>query len=163
MIKLPKKIVIYPQKLDVPDYLLCWIPPESFQDVSGNSQVEEELTKYYPNGLEIELSDDEFDEFGIRFETTPEKLHQAYLELADKGMFPASGMVELEILTAYIEERGSGHSINEITDTTQPGSLSFSVSGGKLGQMIQAGPEMVGEEDSSDFFQRLSVRQVGGE
>ena len=43
MIKLPKKIVIYPQKNSKPDYLLCWIPTDGYKQVASNQEVQEEL------------------------------------------------------------------------------------------------------------------------
>ena len=170
MIKLPKKIAVYPQKRSNPDYLLCWIPPGSFKDVSNNPQVEEELESYYPNGIEIELSEDGFEEFGVKLDTPPEKLRQAYLELNEQGALPTSGMVEVEILEQFIAEREAGRSLEEITRPVQPDSVSFAISEGELLQKMQSGPEMTGDENSQDLFQRISVRQskspadqVGGE
>jgi hypothetical protein len=170
MIKLPKKIAIYPQKRSNPDYLLCWIPPSSFKDVSRDSQVQEELERYYPNGIEVELSEDGLDELGIVFEVSHEKLRRAYIELNEQGALPNTGMIEVEILVEYIAEREAGRSLEEITSPMQPETLSFGNIEGGLIDKVQSGPEMTGEEDSQELFRRLSVRQasspsdqVGGE
>lgn len=160
MIKLPKKIVIYPQKKINPDYLLCWIPPESFTEVSIDSQVEAELTQFYPNGIEVELSEDDLDEFGIQLQLSPEKLRQAYLELHEQDALPQSGMIEVEVLGEYIVKREAGRSIEELTSPAELDSVSFSIPEDDLLSKMQAGPEMTGEEDSQDLFRRLSVRQT---
>ena len=56
MIKLPDAIVVYPQKKSVPGYLLCWIPAKEYQGVVRSSKKRGELARLYPNGLEVELS-----------------------------------------------------------------------------------------------------------
>ena len=160
MIKLPKKIVIYPQKRSKPDYLLCWIPPKSFEQVANNQEVQEELSNDYPSGLEVELSEDGLEEFGIRFESSPAALREAYLELNEQDVLPLSGMIEVESLERFIGERGSGRSIEEITETSPPETLSFGVSESDPLQSLKEGPEMVGDEDPQNLFQRFSVRQA---
>ena len=160
MIKLPKKIAIYPQKLNNPDYLLCWISPDAYKDVSNSPEVEEELESFYPNGIEIELSEDGLEEFGIKLDTAHEKLNHAYLELNEQGALPDSGMVEVEILEEFIAEREAGRSLEELTSPVQPDSVSFGISEDELLHKMQSGPEMIGDEDSQDLFQRISVRQI---
>jgi hypothetical protein len=157
MIKLPKKIVIYPQKRSKPDYLLCWIPADGYAQVAINQEVQEELESDYPNGLEVELSEDGLEEFGIHLESTPEKLRQAYLELNDQAVLPESGMIEVASLVNFIGERRGGRTTEEIT---QPEALSFGVTESDPLQYLKEGPEMVGDEDPQNMFQRFSVRQV---
>lgn len=160
MIKLPKKIVIYPQKRSKPDYLLCWIPADGYEKVAINQDVKEELETGYPNGLEVELSQDGLEEFGIQFKYSPDELHAAYLELNGQDVLPESGMVEVEALERYIGERSEGRSIEEIMQPSPPEGLSFEVGGSEPLQNLKEGPEMVGEEDPQDLFQRMAVRPV---
>jgi len=160
MIKLPKKTVIYPQKRSKPDYLLCWIPADGYEKVAINQDVQEELETDYPNGLEVELSEDGLEEFGIHFEYPPDELRAAYLELNAQGVLPESGMVEVEALEGYIRERSAGRSIEEIIQPSPPEGLSFEVGGSEPLQNLKEGPEMVGEEDPQDLFQRMAVRPV---
>ena len=170
MIKLPKKIAVYPQKRSNPDYLLCWIPPGSFKDVSDNPEVEQEPENFYPHGIEVELSEDGFEEFGITLDIPHEKLRQAYLELNEQGALPNSGMVEVEILEEFIAEREAGRSMEEIASPLHPDEVSFGISEGELLSKMRSGPEMTGDENSQDLFRRIAVRQakspadqVGGE
>ena len=160
MIKLPKKIVIYPQKRSKPDYLLCWIPSDRYQDVAINAEAEGELKSDYPSGIEIELSEDGLQEFGIQLNASPEKLRQAYLELNSEDALPKTGMIEAEMLEKIIEEREAGRSIEEITKPPQPDALSFDVTESDPLHLLKEGPEMIGDEDPQELFQRLSVRQV---
>jgi hypothetical protein len=160
MIKLPKKIVIYPQKRSKPDYLLCWVPANAYKDVATNQEVQDELESDYPSGIEIELSEDGLEEFGIQFESSPDELRQAYLELNEQDLLPQSGMIEVDSLERIIGERGSGRSIEEITQPSPLETLSFGMAESDPLQNLKEGPEMVGEEDSQNMFQRLSVRQV---
>ncbi len=160
MIKLPKKIVIYPQKRSRPDYLLCWIPPDFYKDVSIDQEVEKEMESDYPNGIEIELSEDGLQEFGIQLNATPEKLRQAYLELNSEDALPESGMVESAMLEKILEEREAGRSIEEITKPPQPDALSFDITESDPLHLLKEGPEMIGDEEPQELFQRLSVRQV---
>jgi hypothetical protein len=160
MIKLPKKIVIYPQKRGKPDYLLCWIPADHYEQVAANQQIQEELESGYPNGLEIEFSEDGLEEYGIQFEFSPEELRQAYLEVNQQGVLPKSGMIEVETLVGLINERSSGRSIEEITQPAPPEAHSFGVVESDPLRELKEGPEMVGDEDPQDMFKRFSVRQV---
>jgi hypothetical protein len=160
MIKLPKKIVIYPQKRSKPDYLLCWIPADSYEHVASNQDVQEELTNDYPSGIEVELSEDGMEEFGIQFESSPDELRRAYLELNEEDLLPQSGMIEVDFLVKYIDERSGGRSIEEITQPAPAEALSFGVAESDPLQKLKEGPEMVGDEDPQNMFQRFSVRQV---
>jgi hypothetical protein len=160
MIKLPKKITIYPQKRNNPDYLLCWIPPGSYAEVARDPEVLEELQNYYPNGIEIELSEDGLEEMGMELDVKPDKLKQAFLELNEQGALPESGMIELEILEEYIAERETGRSLEEITAPMSPDSISFGISQDALVNKMQSGPEMTGGEDPQELFKRISVRQM---
>lgn len=160
MIKLPKTIAIYPQKLSKPDYLLCWIPADSYHEVATDAGTEEELKKFYPNGIEIELSEAGLGEIGVRLETPLEDLHLAYLELFAQGLLPDSGMIEIDVLEQYMADKETGRSIDEITRSAEPETLSFGIPESDWLSKIKEGPEMSGEEDSQDLFQKLSVRQV---
>jgi len=159
MIKLPKTIAIYPQKHTKPDYLLCWIPSDRYQDVAINLEAEEELNRFYPNGVEIELSEAGLQEFGVNLHAPQEELRLAYLELYAEGMLPDTGMIEIEILERYMADKEAGRSIEEITSPAPPDTLSFGIGEVDLLSRIKEGPEMTGDEDSLDLFQRLAVRQ----
>jgi hypothetical protein len=160
MIKLPKVIAIYPQKKTKPDYLLCWIPADSYHEIATDAEVEAELKKFYPNGIEIELSEAGLGEIGVRLETPLEDLRQAYLELFAEGMLPESGMIEIDILQQYMADKETGRSIEELTRSAEPETLSFGIPESDWLSKIKEGPEMTGGEDSQDLFQQLSVRQV---
>ena len=160
MIKLPKKIVIYPQKKSKPEYLLCWIPAEYYEQLVFDQDDKEELEGDYPSGIEVELSEDGLEEYSIQFGTSSEELRRAYLELFEQDVLPESGMIEVESLERYIGERSGGRSIEEITQPSPPETLSFGVTESDPLKHLKDGPEMVGDEESQNMFQRFSVRQV---
>ena len=108
MLKVPDRIVIYPQKDSEPDHLLCWIPPSNYSFVSGdNPETETELNTYYPTGIETELLQDSFDEFGISFPSNYDLdlLREAYLKLRKTGMFKELKFVNIKKLQRYVEKK----------------------------------------------------------
>ena len=108
MLKVPDRIVIYPQKDSEPDHLLCWIPPSNYSFVSGDSmETETELREFYPTGIETELLQDSFDEFGISFPSNYDLdlLREAYLKLRKTGMFKELKFVNIKKLQRYVEKK----------------------------------------------------------
>lgn len=118
MIRLPNVIVIYPQRKSDPGYLLCWIPAREYDGVVEDPEARGDLAQYHPRGVEVELSPEGLEEYGIDLQTDPDRLREAYRELLVEDMVPASGMVELEALQEALD-RG---------EAAAPGATSFGLS-----------------------------------
>ncbi len=159
MIKLPAAIVIYPQEKKRPGYLLCWIPAKDYKQVAKNKLSRENLSKYYPEGIEVELSTDGFNEFGIKLSCLPEKLRKAYLDLAGKNLLPESGMIEETSLAAYLSGK-KGDQTGAAVAKPVEGTLGRDVlTESAATPKIFGAPPMTDGEDAIQVFRRLSNRQ----
>jgi hypothetical protein len=159
MIRLPNVIVIYPQRKSDPGYLLCWIPAREYENVVQDPGARADLAQYYPRGVEVELSAEGLDEYGIDLNADPERLHRAYQDLVAQNAAPESGMVELA-------------NLREVSDqpaTRSAGGVSFGLSEWMSGvedldddhilRRIAAPPPMTEGEDASQVYRRLLGQQ----
>lgn len=157
MLKQPDRMVIYPQRDSRPDYLLCWIPPRNFVDVSGgNPDLLTELEDFYPTGIETELSQDGLDEFGIIFPYDIDQIRQAYLDLNEFGIFTEIDFVDLRWLEDYLEQKDDPK-ILDLLDKFSKEEISLSeLKKETLFKKMLSEPKSKGEEDPGEAFQKLS-------
>lgn len=157
MLKQPDRIVIYPQRDSNPDYLLCWIPPGNFTDVSGGSaEIVSELEEYYPQGIETEFNQDGFDEFGIVLPYDLETLRQAYLDLSAAGVFAESNFIEIKRLQEYVDSKDDPN-IQELVERFSINEISLDdLMKNKVFKKLLVEPKTKGGEDPGEAFQKLS-------
>jgi hypothetical protein len=164
MLKQPDRIVIYPQRDSKPDYLLCWIPPGNFTDVSGGDpDTLSELQEYYPTGIETEFSQDGFDEFGILFPWDLNELRQAYLTLSDFGILTEINFVDIKRLQAYIDKKDD-QNIQKVVEKFSDGEISLDeLKKNQIFKKLLEAPKTRGEEDPGEAFQKLSGQMESSE
>lgn len=161
MISLPDAIVIYPEKIQVPGYLLCWVPAREFGRAAVNAAAEETLAKLTPRGIEVELSAAGLEEHGLDLGTPPAELRQAYLDLHAENLLPEDGMVTLEALEAYLEAR-QGRSKEEVTSELMGGFSPLQGPGEDtlLGKLLSPPPMTAGQQ-AGQVYRRLNPEQAG--
>lgn len=107
-IRLPTERTYYQSSPTEPDYLFCWIPKEELEDMVSNGQASRDVLKNYPDGLEIEVDKEAFQEVEIDLKINPEKIRAAYALLKQQGILDDSEYVQgaaLERFAQQIEER----------------------------------------------------------
>lgn len=157
MLKQPDRIVIYPQRKNNPEYLLCWIPPGSFKDVSGNNpDTVTELQEYYPTGIETEFSQEGFDEFGISLPYQIEDLREAYLFLFKSGILVELNFVDVKRLQDYVDKKDD-QNIKDLIKRFSDHEITLRdlKHNPILGKLLEE-PKSKGHEDPSEAFQKLS-------
>ncbi len=157
MLKQPDRIVIYPQRDSSPDYLLCWIPPGNFTDVSGGSpDTLSELQDYYPTGIETEFSLDGFDEFGISLAYDLEALREAFLFLSDSGVFAEVNFIDIKRLQDYVDNKDDQHN-KDLIDKFSKGEITLDdLKSDPILRRLLEEPKTKGHEDPGEAFQKLS-------
>ncbi len=157
MLKQPDRIVIYPQRDSKPDYLLCWIPPGNFIDVSGGDpDTLSELQEYYPSGIETEFSQEGFDEFGIIFPLDLNELRAAYTRLSDSGIITEINFVDIKRLQDYVDKKDDPN-IQELVKKFSNQEISLDeIKKNPIFKKILEAPKSRGEEDPGEAFQKLS-------
>jgi hypothetical protein len=160
MISLPDAIVIYPEKIQVPEYLLCWVPAREFGRVAANTAARENLEKLTPRGIEVELSTDGLEQHGLDLGTPPDALRQAYLDLHDENLLPEDGMVTLDALDAYLETR-QDRSKEAVTAELMgaPGTLAGPGENPLLDKLLSP-PPMTAGQHPGQVYRRLNPEQV---
>ena len=93
-IRTPVKRAYYPASPNEKTRLLCWISPIAMQQMVQEGQVPAEHLEDYPDGLEVEVTEEAFEDYSIRMEATPTQLKRAYIKLFVDKALPPSGMVE---------------------------------------------------------------------
>jgi len=157
MLKQPDRIVIYPQRDSSPDYLLCWIPPGNFTDVSGGSpEVVSELEEYYPTGFETEFSQDGFDEFGISLTYDLEELRGTFLTLSDAGIFAEVDFVDIEKLQDYVDNKNDPTISDLIKQYSNEEITIDDLKSDPILRRLLEKPKTKGHEEPGEAFQKLS-------
>lgn len=157
MLKQPDRIVIYPQRDSNPDYLLCWIPPGNFTDVSGGSpETLSELQEYYPNGIETEFSQDGFDEFGITLSFDLNELREGFLTLSNAGVFAEVNFVDINRLQDYVEHQDDQNIKDLIKKFTSEEITLDGLKEDPILRKLLEEPKTKGHEDPGEAFQKLS-------
>ena len=157
MLKQPDRIVIYPQRDSRPDYLLCWIPPGNFVDVSGGDpDILSELQEYYPTGIETEFSQEGFDEFGIKFPLDLNQLRGAYSTLSDSGIISDVHFIDINRLQDYVDKKDD-QKIQELVEKFSRQEISLTeIKKNPIFKKLLETPKSRGEEDPGEAFQKLS-------
>lgn len=96
-IKTPKKIVYYPASRNEPDQLMCWIPYEELKKMVDKNRVDKNILTDYPDGLEIEITDEElkyfYEKYELKLKGEPKSLLLAYEYLREKKMIKTLGYI----------------------------------------------------------------------
>jgi hypothetical protein len=98
MISIPRVRAYYPASKNEPDRLLCWIPTQELETMVEDGQVRSDILEDYPDGLEVEVSEQAFDEFELDLGVEPDALLEAYANLLERNALPESGRVAGESL-----------------------------------------------------------------
>jgi hypothetical protein len=93
-IKTPKEYCFYPRSKNEPDRIQLWIPKEQYPQFFTDLKKRNEMKMYYPDGIEIDVTERGFAEFGIHLELKPDKLKKAFRDLVKKKMIPESRVVD---------------------------------------------------------------------
>jgi hypothetical protein len=145
------------------EMLLCWIPPSKFDDVAVDQAAADRLRRHYPSGLEVRVEPEELKAEGIKLEAAPDDLAKTYGAFRERNALHESGMVIGQMLERSAQARQQGAGIEELMDLAGELELSMppEAPGAPPGPVrrISELPEMVGDEDPVEAFQRLSVRQ----
>jgi hypothetical protein len=117
-IKLPDSIVYYSESEDQPGYVLCWIPRSSFSAVARDDEALEDLEKYHPNGIEIQVDQEALEDAGIHLPLPADDLRKAYAQLSkanvalDKSRRVAASV--LEPITEALRSGAPGDELEEL-------------------------------------------------
>jgi hypothetical protein len=109
-IRMPATRACYPASRNEPDRLLCWIPRHELEQLAAEGRVKPEVLEYYPSGLEVRLSRQGFEEFGLDLGVDPKQLYEAYRALRQANALPASGTVA----GAHLEQVARGVPLREV-------------------------------------------------
>ena len=93
-IKTPTNRAYYPASPNEKTRLVCWISRDAMQRMVQESQIPAQHLEDYPDGLEVEVTEMAFEEFGISLNVTPTELKRAYVKLLVDKALPPSGMVD---------------------------------------------------------------------
>jgi len=102
-ISTPKKRAYYPASEYEQDELLCWIPEEELARMARFGQITPDVLEDYPDGLEVEVSREAFDEFEIDLGISPEAIKQAYAYYRERGELPESAVVDGATLEGAVQ------------------------------------------------------------
>ena len=93
-ISIPRKRAYYTATRGDPDELLCWIPPDELVCMAKEGRIRSDVPGDYPDGLELEVSQLAFDEFGIDVGTSAAAIQAVYEQFLAGGALPPSEMVD---------------------------------------------------------------------
>ena len=93
-IKTPTNRAYYPASPNEKTRLVCWISRDAMQRMVQEGQIPAQHLEDYPDGLEVEVTEMAFEEFGISLNVTPTELKRAYVKLLVDKALPPSGMVD---------------------------------------------------------------------
>ena len=126
-IRTPATRAYYPASPNEKTRIVCWISRDAMQRMVQEGQAPAQHLEDYPDGLEVEVTEEVFEEFGIKLDVTPTQLKRAYIKLLVDKRLPASGMVEGMALEAmamgsFMPSFGAGRTFPEpeMTDGDDP-------------------------------------------
>ncbi len=102
-ISLPKERAYYAASANEPEYLLCWIPAGDLAQLASQGKVQQDILEYYPDGLEVQVSGQDLEQFQLDLGADPEALRKAYQALSEMGALPGSGMVAASSLEKMVQ------------------------------------------------------------
>ena len=106
-IRTPKVRAYYAASQNEPEWLLCWIPPDDLAQLASQGRVRSDIVADYANGLEVEVTSQGFEEFGLDLDVSPSALQEAYERLREADALPESGIVAADQLEAVAKEAAS--------------------------------------------------------
>jgi hypothetical protein len=115
-IRMPATRAVYPASRNEPDRLLCWIPRRELEQLAAEGRVKADVLEYYPSGLEVRVSRQGFEEFGLDLGVDPKVLYETYRALRAAGDLPESGAVA----GAHLEQAARGVSLRELLTLHEP-------------------------------------------
>jgi len=130
-IQIPTKLTFYTASEAEKGRLLAWIPSSDLNGVTANDTVADALRHEYPTGLEIEVTERAFLDFGLLLEPHPMELVEAYHQLEAGRQLSRDGMVDGQYLRELARTRRSrvrqldGYSEQQESDAPPP-SIAFS-------------------------------------
>lgn len=105
MIKTPKKRAYYPASKNEKDRLLCWLPVDELKAMKAAGKAPEQVLEDYPYGLELEVSNEAFQEYGIKLGCDAGELVAAYRKLLKAKRLPDSLVIDGASLEAMTKQR----------------------------------------------------------
>jgi hypothetical protein len=99
-ISLPQTRAYYAASRHEPERLLYWIPPTEMTRLVNAGLLAPSVRDDYPDGLEIEVSEEAFRTHGLCVGVLPEDLRTCYLAYYHAGALPEDGMVLADDLEA---------------------------------------------------------------
>lgn len=146
-IRTPRKRAYYPESKTEADRLLLWIPADEIQPMVDDELIAQDVLDYYPDGLEIEVSTSEFDDFAIDLDVSPEAIRAAYEHYREREQLPDSGIMD----GATLESAARGMAETDPTASEQfDPSTVLDPNTQKLPE-----PEMTDGEDAMTFLSKL--------
>jgi hypothetical protein len=124
--------------------------------VVSSAEARAELEELHPDGIEIELSEEALAEEGINLGVKPERLQDAYLELSAQALLPASGMVELVALEAYLDAALARETPEDFPDLTKGVTLPADAAAADLLRKIRSEPPMTEGQQAGEVYRRLN-------
>lgn len=93
-IRTPAKRAYYPASPNEITRLLLWIPHNMMQLMVQEELLPAYLQEDYPDGLEVEVTEEAFEAYGIMLPVTPTQIKRAYVKLLVDKSLPSSRMVD---------------------------------------------------------------------
>jgi hypothetical protein len=103
-IRMPKVRAYYSASQSEPEWLLGWIPPDDLAQLASQGRVRPDIVDDYVNGLEVEVTRQGFEEFGLDLDVSPDSLREAYARMREADGLPESGIVVADQLEAVAKE-----------------------------------------------------------
>ena len=97
-LKLPGTRSYHSASPNEPEWLMCWIPRGNLAELVGQNRVRHDIRRHFPQGLEVEVSEDAFAKIGLDLGIHPDLLVRTYLDLREAGRLHPSGVVQAKSL-----------------------------------------------------------------
>lgn len=121
-ISIPKQRSYFLASPNERDRLLCWIPPEEYEQMVQGGQIPQRVVDDYPLGLELEVSREDFDEFQLDLGVSPEAIKLALLQALERGeVQPDETVLGTDLESKAREaEQGSAKGITDLLAEATP-------------------------------------------
>lgn len=154
-VQLPKERAYYPASRAEAAALLCWVPKEELKKMVRQKRAPRGVLKDYPNGLEVEVSEEGLQEAGVDLRIDPEKIRKTYARLKKEGELPKSGSVQ----AAQLERVAKA--VDRPATTARPRTTARRTAGARRAvatREVLREPKMSKGDDPKLMFRRLSRR-----
>ncbi len=112
-ISLPDERTYYAASRNEPHRLMCWIPYRELQAMVNEGKASDQVLEDYPDGLEIEVTDEAFSEAGIDIGLSPDLLLRGYKELLNDENVSLPDIIQGE----WLEEESNKPMSTEVMST----------------------------------------------